>query len=230
MIKFFLKKIVQPLFRERYLSIAIRTYANKKNQDIAHLIHNIKQTQADYIFVADKNSEYTGITAKKKNIQKNYEGIDIDRIIVVIKEIESWYLAGLNEEDSKKLGLPILENTENIGKKKFEEYLCHQKKFKTKDFMTEILKYFSKKTARQKNSSFKIFCGQISIIKPTQYKLIGAVNRRISLGVVCKMMLETESNPATPQSDFKAREAYYRELEKRYRYSSNIPRFNLFSG
>jgi hypothetical protein len=83
--------------------------------------------------------------------------IYLDRIIVVIKEIKSWYLAGLNKEDSKKLGLPILENTPNIGQKKFEEYLCHQKKFKIKDFMTERLKYFSKKTARQKNSSFKYF-------------------------------------------------------------------------
>jgi len=165
--KRFFEKIIQPLFQERYFTIAIRTYANKKNEEIVNLVRNIKQTNADYIFVVDKNSERICITAKKIDTQKRYECVDIDKIIVVLKEIESWYLAGLNKADAQQLGLPVLENTENIGKKKFEEYLRnkfnYKTGFKTKDFLTEILKYFSITTAKQKNASFKYFADKYQL-------------------------------------------------------------------
>ena len=161
--KIFFEKIILPRLKERYVSISIRMYASEKKPEMITFVHNLKQANFDYIFVVDKNSERICITAKKQNIHKTYE-VDTEKIIVVTKEIESWYLAGLSEDNSHKLGLPVLENTDNIGKKRFEEYVRNIRKHSTyrtapkpKSLLNDILTVFSIKTAKQKNASFKYF-------------------------------------------------------------------------
>jgi len=145
------EKIVLPIFNKRQITVSLRMYANEKHQELAKLIQSLKQMNMDYILVADKNSEQTCITAKKENIRQRYNNeAEIDKIIVVIKEIESWYLSGLIEEQAKKLDLPVLDNTENVGKRKFDEYRRHCRLPNRKDLMKEILKYFSIKTAKQR--------------------------------------------------------------------------------
>jgi len=158
------EKIVLPIFNKRQVTVSLRMYANDKHQELAKLIQSLKQMNMDYILVADKNSEQTCITAKKEDIRKRYNNeAEIDKIIVVIKEIESWYLSGLNEEQAKKLHLPVLDNTENVGKRKFDEYRHHCRLPNRKDLMKEILKYFSIKTAKQKNASFKYFADKYQL-------------------------------------------------------------------
>ena len=66
------------------------------------------------------------------------------------------YLAGLDKSNSKKLGLPFFEVTDEIKKEKLNQHI--PRKFNSCiDFMMEILKYFSIDIAKQKNSSFKYF-------------------------------------------------------------------------
>lgn len=161
--KIFFEKIILPRFQERYVSVSIRMYAGEKKPEMITFVHNLKLANLDYIFVADKNSERICITTKKQDIHQTYE-VDTEKIIVVTKEIESWYLAGLTEENSHKWGLPVLENTDSIGKKKFEEYVRHIRKNSTyrtapkpKSLLNEILTVFSIKTAKQKNASFEYF-------------------------------------------------------------------------
>lgn len=56
---------------------------------------------ADYFYIVDIN-KLPCVIAKKQNIKNSLTNIDQGRIIVVIKEIESWYLAGLDERECKK--------------------------------------------------------------------------------------------------------------------------------
>ena len=80
----------------------------------------------------------------------------VAQIAIVVKEIESWYLAGLDNKQSKNLKIPILNSTDDITKEKFNQLI--PKKFDSKlDFMTESLKCFSIETAKLKNKSFKYF-------------------------------------------------------------------------
>lgn len=72
---------------------------------------------------------------------------------MVIKKIESWYLAGLDDSPCKQLGIPSYTNTEDITKEQFNRLMS--KKFDSRiDFMQEILKYFQVEIAKQKNKSF----------------------------------------------------------------------------
>lgn len=95
----FFENIIKPEFEKKHHTIIMHEYAQKQNNKIEKFLNGIKAMGSDYIYVTD--IDHTScITSKKKKIENSIKGIDINKIIVVIKEIESWYLAGL---DKKKL-------------------------------------------------------------------------------------------------------------------------------
>jgi hypothetical protein len=74
--------------------------------------------------------------------------------MVVIKEIESWYIAGLRDIESKKFGIQTFSTTDSLTKENFSNLI--PKRYDSRlDFMIEILKNFSAETAKQKNKSFR---------------------------------------------------------------------------
>jgi len=151
----FFKKILSPNFQKKYDNVKIVKYATMKKEKVDNFIRSIKAMKADYIYLTDINDSPC-VTAKKEEIQKRYPNIDKNKIMVVIKEIESWYLAGLDNEICRQLKINNFANTNNITKEKFEAMI--PKKFASRiDFMLEILKNFSIEIAKQKNESFQYF-------------------------------------------------------------------------
>lgn len=154
----FFKKIVKPLFKKRYPTIDFWKYSQKKPEKNKNFVKSINSMKADYICVTDLNNEPC-VTARKDKIiiNKFNRIITKDKIIVVVKEIEGWYLAGLDNNISKKLGIhKKFKDTNNITKEEFKDVM--PKKFDLiRDFNVEILKYFSVEIAKQNNKSFKYF-------------------------------------------------------------------------
>ena len=151
----FFNKILIPKFKKSYNTIRIIKYATMKKEKVDNFIRSIKAMESDYIYLTDINDSPC-ITAKKEEMQAKYKNIDNDKVIVVIKEIESWYLAGLDNKACKQLKIKNFANTDNVTKEKFNALI--PKKFTPrKNFMSEILKYFSIEIAKQKNKSFKYF-------------------------------------------------------------------------
>ena len=150
----FFNKILVPKFQKRYSTIKIIKYATMKKERVDNYIKGIKAMRADYIYLMDIN-DFPCITAKKEKTQKKHQNIDKDKIIVVVKEIESWYLAGLDNKVCKQLKIKNFANTDNVSKEKFNALI--PKKFSRIDFMSEILKNFSIEIAKQKNNSFQYF-------------------------------------------------------------------------
>jgi selenocysteine-specific translation elongation factor len=150
----FFQKIIVPKFQKKYDTVKIWKYAQEKTEKISNFIRSIKSMGADYFYVVDIDQSPC-VTAKKKEIKRKLKNVEIDRIIVIIKEIESWYLAGIDNKHCKKLKIQIVENTNNITKEEFNNLI--PKKFDRIDFMSEILKNFSIEVAKQKNTSFKYF-------------------------------------------------------------------------
>jgi hypothetical protein len=75
---------------------------------------------------------------------------------VIEKEIESWYLAGLEDTGLTEGGLPVLKNTDTLAKEQFEQLM--PRRFDSRiDFMIEALKIFSLEIAKRKNRSLKYF-------------------------------------------------------------------------
>jgi len=151
----FFQRIIKPKFEEKYNTVTLWKYTQVKNMKVDKFLESIRAMGADYIYVADINRAPC-ITAKKQEIKNRVRDINEGRIIVVIKEIESWYLAGLDETSSKELGMSPFSTTNGITKEQFNDLI--PKRFDSRiDFMSEILKHFSIEIANQKNISFRYF-------------------------------------------------------------------------
>ena len=153
--KRFFEGIMKPLLEEKHDSVIVREYAQRRPLKVRKFIQAIKAMNDRYIFVADIN-EAPCVTARKHQVQGKFTSVDEDRVMVTIREIESWYLGGLDHTNCGKLGVPHTDTTDSITKEQFDAFI--PKRFGSrKDFMLEILKCFSMETAKRKNKSLEYF-------------------------------------------------------------------------
>jgi nitrogen regulatory protein PII-like uncharacterized protein len=152
----FFKKILKPFFKTKYSDVNIFKYAEVKKEKIVNFIKSINSMSGEYILLNDINSSVC-ISAKKQQIQNEISNLKFDSITVVIKEIESWILAGLDTQSSKRLKIKNFRNTDSINKEQF--YNLMKNKYDSRiDFMIDILNYYSIDIAKTKNKSFRYFC------------------------------------------------------------------------
>jgi len=151
----FFREIIMPLFENDYDNIVIWQYAQQKYKKIKKFIKSINSMEADYFLVGDLD-ENSCVTEKKEKVLEAFGNVSLKKIIVVIKEIESWYLAGLDQKTSSNIGIHNFEDTNDLFKEDFNELL--ETKYDSRiDFMQEIIKVFSIKVALEKNNSFRYF-------------------------------------------------------------------------
>jgi hypothetical protein len=128
-------------------------YARSKKEAINGIIKTLRENNFNYFFFTDFDKGPC-VTSVKEKQKVTFPSLEDEKIFVVIKKIESWYLAGLDNENSIEMGIENFESTDNIAKGKFEE-MKPAKYNSVKDFSLEILKRFSVETAKEKNGSFK---------------------------------------------------------------------------
>jgi len=151
----FFGRIVKPLIAPRYDSVEIVPYACIKREKVNRFLQSISQMKNDYIFVADIDSEHS-VRDKKQILYYRFSNVDGGRIVIVIREIESWYYAGISGASGQALGVPDLPSTDDLTKEDFNALI--PKRFDSRiDFMFEVLKSFSLETASRKNKSFRFF-------------------------------------------------------------------------
>ncbi len=164
----FFKGIFKPFFKEQYYRVKVIEYASKSRKSIASFLKSIVSAGDSYLFFGDFDAGIC-VTDTKKSLVATYDNLDDQRTIVVKKEIESWYLVGLDSKNSKYLKITNFKDTEDVTK---EDFLRSKKdtRFSSKiDLMSEIIKRYSIDEARQKNSSFayfyKKFCSATALSK-----------------------------------------------------------------
>lgn len=151
----FFMEIFKAKIEKGYKSVIIKKYACEKIEKMNNYLKSIECMGGTYFFLTDINSAPC-IAAKKQKIKDKYKNVNEDKIIVVIKEIESWYLAGLDDSSFRELRIRPLNNTNDITKEKFNQ-MIPEKYGSRINFMREILKRFSVDIAKQKNGSFRYF-------------------------------------------------------------------------
>ena len=160
----FFGRIIKPLFVSRYDSVEIIPYASIRRTKVNNFLKSVRQMHNDYIFVADIDTERS-VRDKKQILYYHFSNIEGSSIIVVIKEIESWYYAGLSRESALSLAVPDLSRTDELTKEDFNRLI--PRKYDSRiDFMFEILKYFSLDSARMKNHSFRFFVDRYHLADP----------------------------------------------------------------
>jgi hypothetical protein len=151
----FYKRIIVPLLIDRYADIEIIQYAQMKKEKVNLYLQSIETLNFEYIFTCD--IDYIGsVEQKKKYIRNKYDMVDNDNIIVAIKEIESWYIAGLPDKVSRSFGIRPQKSTNKLTKEEFN--ILYRGKFRSRiDFMIEIINNYSHNLAKTKNISYKYF-------------------------------------------------------------------------
>jgi hypothetical protein len=154
--RLFFSGVVEPIFLEKCDCVQVIEWASKESDWVNNYIRSIKSDRwnADYIFVTDMDTPC--VTARKEEIQKRFRGIDDDKIMVVKKEIESWYLAVLDDNKCRDFEIPSFRDTEGVTKEQFNG-LVPARFDSDIDFMQQILNSFEIETAKQKNGSFRYF-------------------------------------------------------------------------
>jgi len=151
----FFKHIIKPLLINHYKQVKIWQHAQKPNDTKNRFLQSIKSMGSDYIYVVDLD-DFKHVSEKKEMITKSLEQLNQDRIMVVIKEIEGWYLAGIDRYNSDKIGFTYLPDTNMIYKEDFNDLIPDR--FNSRiDFMQEIIKSYSIETGKDKNDSLKYF-------------------------------------------------------------------------
>lgn len=165
--KRFIDNIIKPELSDCYNRIDVIEYATRRKEWIKNRIQGILNMQpyyySDYVYLADRNNSPC-ITTKKQKIKQQVKNIDENRIIIVDREIEGWYLAGLTKEKFKNLGIEglyqKLPNTNKTIKEEFDK-IWQSSNFSDSriDFMQEILKVFQLEFVEKnnKNTSLEYF-------------------------------------------------------------------------
>jgi len=157
----FFGRIVKPLLAPRYDSVEILAYACTKRDKVNRFLQSVSQMKNDYIFVADIDFEHS-VRDKKQILYYRFNSIDGKSIVIVIKEIESWYYAGISGNLARELGVSDTSSTDDLTKEDFNRLI--PRRFDSRiDFMFEILKSFSMETAARKNHSFDFFTSRYNL-------------------------------------------------------------------
>ncbi|MDE0142686.1 MAG: hypothetical protein OXI80_04030 [Caldilineaceae bacterium] len=174
----FFESVARPVFENLYDFVQLWQYSQRKKAKVNSFLNSIRPMQAsgeaDLVIVADLD-ESPCVTDRKERIQNSYRSLSAGtgsltrfrsstRVLIVRREIESWYLAGLNDEECKRIGiLSPISNTDHVAKEQFLSLMPN--KFAAKaEFMLEILKVFDHETARTKNESFNYFMQNFGIV------------------------------------------------------------------
>jgi hypothetical protein len=158
--RFFESENIKRLFANKYDFVRTWRYAAEPPRRIRSFIKSIVAMNSDYYFLKDLNDSPC-VTARIESLGKKFgQTLDKSSLVIVVKEIEGWYLAGLDDKSCKELTLETFSNTDDIAKENFNSLI--PKKFASRiDFMAEVLKRFSVETARQKNKSIQYFMAKL---------------------------------------------------------------------
>ena len=150
----FFSRVLSRLLRRRYSNIQVILYAEDPPKVTRRFVRSIRSAGDDYIFAKDIDEAPCVTESKRKAINKFQ--VDENNIIIVIKEIECWYLCGLGNQSCEKLRIDRLSaNTDSMTKEDFDELI--PKDMSRIEFMQQILERYDIPVGRSKNRSFRYF-------------------------------------------------------------------------
>jgi len=154
----FVERVVVPALGSRYDFIVPWKYAHQKAGKVNAFLKSIKEAGAHYLLLGSLHA-YPCFPRRRDALLQRFSQLDGGRVLVVVKEIASWYLAGLPAENS--LGVTVPAETSLITQEHF--YSTIPKGFDSRiDYALEVLKLFDIQVAAGRNPSFHYFargCG-----------------------------------------------------------------------
>lgn len=163
--KKFFDDILSIKFQEK-LSVTLFSvpYQIKKNVGVNNNIKHLNSLKIPYIFISDLDSHsYPCITSRKEKRKSEYSALDLDKIIIVNEEIESWFISGVDSNLSQFFEFDIPDNTEDLTKEDIDKMIEDSHFISKKEFLFEISRHYDFDLAIKRNNSLKYFLERFNL-------------------------------------------------------------------
>lgn len=148
----FFSRVLRSAFSNLGIVHIVETSRMKRSYFSA-LMERIKSDAVGYLFVHDFDHAIC-VPARKDDLREKHPEVELERMMIVVQEIESWYMAGLTQAQSQKLQIPVYGQTDDLTKGRFEDIVSSN--FGTvKLAKLSLLEAFSVDEARKNNTSFE---------------------------------------------------------------------------
>jgi hypothetical protein len=152
----FFDRVVAPLFAARGYETKVWKYACEKRLRTMNLVRALRKAGLPYVFVRDIDSTPYAARRVQETMDSFGHAMEAEMVVIVIAEIESWYLAGVGREEGVALGLPPLPaRTERVTKEAFNALI--PRGVSRIEFMQAALDGFDVGLAKRRNRSFRYF-------------------------------------------------------------------------
>ena len=155
------ERVVIPKLSSCYNFVQAWKYAQRKAEKVNAFLRSIKSMGAEYLLLGDLNA-HPCFPSKKEALLQKFKQLDDRRVLIVVREIESWCLAGL--ADNNPLGVQVPANTSEFTKERFNDTIPKHLDSRI-DYMLEVLKLFHTSTARGRNPSFHYFARRCGLLR-----------------------------------------------------------------
>ncbi|NLX50084.1 MAG: DUF4276 family protein [Methanospirillum sp.] len=151
----FFERVLVPFLAERYGVVRLVPYACLRRVAVDRLIRGFTRLGESYVIVADIDAE-PSVMAKKRMILARFTEVRQTRIVVVIMEIESWYLAGADDGFLAGCGIGVPASTDDMTKEDFNS-LIPRRYVSRVGFMLDLLDKYSLERGAERNRSLAYF-------------------------------------------------------------------------
>lgn len=152
----FVDKVIKPwlLERNKYDDVITFVYARRKREIIENYIKTIKG-KGEHIICLTDSTHAPCISERLGQLIKYEIGpFEQKAIFVSVKEIESWYLAGFDNNCCRRCRIRYVEKTDQITKEDFHKIIATSKYRARPALRYEILSNFDLQLASTRNKSF----------------------------------------------------------------------------
>ncbi|KAF5073226.1 hypothetical protein DSECCO2_193480 [anaerobic digester metagenome] len=153
-VRFFQHTLV-PVLRTHYDEIRLIPYASLRRVVVDRLIRGIERMGGEYVIVADIDAE-PSVRSKKGVILRRYQRAEPGAIAVVVMEIESWYVAGADDDFLLGCGVTPFGATDRLTKEEFNT-LIPRRYISRVEFMLDLLEQYSLDRGADRNQSLGFF-------------------------------------------------------------------------
>lgn len=153
----FLDRVGGPFWKRTYDYPKIVKFSQMKKQKIEGFLQSVEAMGADYLWIEDLDRHPCASSAKESLLRRR-PFLDPARVQIVKAEIESWYCAGIpeNDPDYGALRIATCAETAEVTKEAFNNAIGQTGTYRI-PVLLALLERFDVETAARRNGSFRYF-------------------------------------------------------------------------
>lgn len=157
----FIEGVIEP---ELNKSVTTQDYSREPDPEVDNLVKTFDNMYQDLNLLRDYDfRDKSRIKDRMDFLWKKFPSLRYNNVVIVDRQIEGWYLAGLNQASANSIGITVPNNTEHIGKDEFNQKLKESDYSSRVNFQQEILNRYSIPNAKSKNESFRLLAEKLGI-------------------------------------------------------------------